>query len=83
VTAKTTEFNDSPITLVLTRRGFVKMGGALFVSLAFPVGLSVNAAESQTSLDPTLPASWLEVRSDNTILVRTGRTFNSSAIACA
>ena len=74
MTAKTTESNDSPITSVLTRRGFVKMGGALFVSLAFPAGFSVKAAESQTSLDPTLPVSWLEIRSDNTILVRTGRT---------
>ena len=50
------------------------MGGALFVSLAIPAGFSAKAAESQTSLDPTLLASWLEIRSDNTILMRTGRT---------
>jgi len=81
MSAKTTESNDSPITSTLTRRGFVKIGGALFVSLAFPAGFSVKAAESQTSLDPTLPASWLEVRSDNTILVRTGRTETGTGMS--
>src|SRR5260370_37195773 len=50
----------------LTRRGFVKTGGALFVSLGMP-GFSADAGESQPL------ASWLEIRSDNTILVRTGR----------
>src|SRR6267378_4535550 len=35
----------------ITRRGFVKMGGALFVSLSIPAGLSLHAAESPTSLD--------------------------------
>jgi len=81
MSARTTESNDSPITSTLTRRGFVKIGGALFVSLAFPAGFSVKAAESQTSLDPTLPASWLEVRSDNTILVRTGRTETGTGMS--
>ena len=51
--------------MTLTRRGFVKVGGALFVSLGFK-----GAAEDQ----PSQPlASWLEIRNDNTILVRTGR----------
>ena len=65
--------------MTITRRGFVKMGGALFVSFAIPSCLSAMAAESQTSLptnqlDPALLASWLEIRSDNTIIARTGRT---------
>src|SRR5665213_1134761 len=54
----------------LTRRSFVKAGGALFVSRGIPTGASAN----QSSLNPTLLASWLEIRNDNTILVRTGRT---------
>lgn len=50
--------------MTLTRRGFVKTGGALFVSLAItPAG---NEASQPL-------ASWLEIRNDNTILVRTGR----------
>jgi len=74
MTRKTQSVGDSPITATITRRGFVKIGGTLFVSLAFPAGLSIRAAENQTSPDPALLASWLEIRSDNTILVRTGRT---------
>jgi nicotinate dehydrogenase subunit B len=57
----------------ITRRGFVKAGGALFVSLGIPSGFSAGAAENQTSLDPGKLASWLEIRYDNTILVRTGK----------
>jgi hypothetical protein len=30
----------TPLTAPITRRGFVKMGGALFVSLSIPAGLS-------------------------------------------
>lgn len=59
-------------TLALTRRGFVKAGGALFVSFLMPTG-SVRAAQSESSLDPNQLASWLEIRSDNTIVARTGR----------
>lgn len=60
----------------ISRRGFVKTGGALFVSLALPLRFATRAAaaENSTSIDPTLPESWLEIRSDNTIVARTGRT---------
>lgn len=60
----------------ISRRGFVKTGGALFVSLALPLQFTGQraAALNPTSIDPTLPASWLEIRSDNTIVARTGRT---------
>jgi nicotinate dehydrogenase subunit B len=86
MTLKTENPSDSPITTTLTRRAFVKTGGALFVSLAIPVGFVVKASESQTSLnpnqlDPTLLASWLEIRSDNTILVRTGRTETGTGMS--
>ena len=78
---KTETCGDSQITATITRRGFVKMGGTLFVSLALPAGFPIRAAESQTSLDPALLASWLEIRSDNTILVRTGRTETGTGMS--
>jgi nicotinate dehydrogenase subunit B len=59
-------------TTEVTRRGFVKSGGALFVSLGVPIGIPVANIPDQP--DPNKLASWLEIRSDNSILVRTGRT---------
>src|SRR6202051_4644820 len=60
----------------LTRRGFVKTGGALFVGFGM-VGAdglknSAKAATTRNSLDATLPESWIEIHPDNTILIRTG-----------
>src|SRR6266481_1061337 len=78
---KTETCSDSQITATITRRGFVKMGGTLFVSLALPAGFPSRAAERQTSLDPALLASWLEIRSDNTIFVRTGRTETGTGMS--
>ena len=76
------------LTATLTRRGFVKLGGALFISIAVPVGISATAdtanaadSESNTSLDPTQLASWLEIRSDNSILARTGRTETGTGMS--
>src|SRR5438552_2065908 len=73
---KTDERETSVLGATISRRGFVKTGGALFVSLALPLQFATRAeaAGSPTSLDPTLPASWLEIHSDNTIVARTGRT---------
>jgi CO/xanthine dehydrogenase Mo-binding subunit len=66
------------IAATLTRRGFVKLGGALggglFVSLQFPALSSAIAAEVEPGAAATHLVSWLEIRQDNTILVRTGRT---------
>lgn len=81
MTVKTETANDSPITATITRRGFVKIGGALFVSLYIPGTFAAKAAESPTSLDPTLLASWLEIRSDNTIVMRTGRTETGTGMS--
>ena len=89
MTVKIEASSDSPITpftTTLTRRGFVKMGGALFVSFTFPAGFRAQTAESQASLqtnqlDPTLLASWLEIRSDNTILMRTGRAETGTGMS--
>jgi nicotinate dehydrogenase subunit B len=78
---KTATCNDPANAITLTRRGFVKMGGALFVSFALPAGFSATPAESQTSLDPTLLASWLEIRADNAIVMRTGRTETGTGMS--
>jgi len=80
---------DCPITppgATITRRGFVKMGGALFVSLTVPAGLSAEVAKVLTphhanQLNPTLLASWLEIHSDNTILARTGRAETGTGMS--
>ncbi len=66
------------IATSITRRSFVKAGGALFVSIAMPRGLSAKTdnghfPSEQNQLDPGKLASWLEIRSDGTILARTGR----------
>ncbi|HKN23600.1 MAG TPA: hypothetical protein VJX72_02040 [Candidatus Acidoferrum sp.] len=68
---------ESPLLgATISRRGFVKTGGALFVSLALPLRFAgrTEAVENPTSIDPKLPTSWLEIHSDNTIVARTGRT---------
>jgi nicotinate dehydrogenase subunit B len=74
--------NDSSLSTTITRRGFVKVGGALFVSALLPPGISfAAAAEHEGQLDPTLLASWLEIRSDNSILARTGRTETGTGMS--
>ena len=69
---KTPDSGDSPGAVTFTRRGFVKLGGTLFVSLHLPGQLSDT--EISATPDPGQLASWLEIRDNNTILVRTGRT---------
>ena len=61
--------------ITLTRRDFVKAGGALFVTLTLPKtwpGATLEAAD--TTLDATKLASWLEIHDDGTVVARTGRT---------
>jgi len=53
----------------LSRRGFVKTGGALFAGFAL-AGKHVNAED----LNPALPESYIEIHEDNTILIRTGKS---------
>jgi nicotinate dehydrogenase subunit B len=71
---------DGLLTATISRRGFVQIGGALFVSLAVPAGFSASA-ENQTSLDPSRLGSWLEIRDDHTILMRTGRTETGTGMS--
>jgi CO/xanthine dehydrogenase Mo-binding subunit len=66
----------------------MKVGGALTVGFGvFGSELfktSVQAAVAKNSLDPGLPASWFEIRADNTILMRTGRSdFGQSTVTTA
>ena len=62
----------------LSRRQFVKAGGALVVgvSLVGPDLLKGSASKVtslKNSLDPTLVSSWIEIHPDNTVLIRTGK----------
>jgi nicotinate dehydrogenase subunit B len=55
---------------MLTRRDFAKAtAGALAVSLRVPA----RAADLPVAVDPSRLEAWLEIRSDNTIVARTGR----------
>src|SRR5271169_6433009 len=79
--------NEEPVnvrTATLSRRQFVKTGGALVVGVAF-VGPSILKAQGfqapkvtgapfKNSLDPTLGSSWIEIHPDNTVLIRTGKS---------
>jgi nicotinate dehydrogenase subunit B len=76
---KTAPSTESSRSATISRRGFVKMGGALFVSIAFPVHL--RGPQQQNSLDASLLASWLEIRADNSIVVRTGRTETGTGMS--
>jgi nicotinate dehydrogenase subunit B len=73
--------NDSQAVFAptLSRRQFVKAGGALFVGfkLIGPRllwGESAKPAHYKNSLDPTLASSWIEIHPDNTVLIRTGKS---------
>src|SRR5258708_76679 len=78
---KAETLSASPLATAITRRGFVKIGGALFVSFAVPAEFCALPAENNTSLDPSQLASWLEIRGDNTILARTGRTETGTGMS--
>jgi nicotinate dehydrogenase subunit B len=63
----------------LSRRQFIKAGGALVVGFSFvgPGLLKGETAKSnitKNSLDPTIASSWIEIHADNTVLIRTGKS---------
>lgn len=67
----------------LSRRSFLKTGGALIVALGIKPGEG-SAAATTNSLDSTLPTSWIEINADNTLLIRTGKCdFGQSSIYTA
>jgi nicotinate dehydrogenase subunit B len=62
----------------LSRRQFVKAGGALVVGFKL-IGPGVFQAAAKpalfmNSLDPALGSSWIEIHADNTVLIRTGKS---------
>lgn len=61
----------------LTRRQFVKAGGALFVGFSLAgrnfLEQTAKASPGRNSLDAALATSWFEIHADNTILMRTGK----------
>jgi nicotinate dehydrogenase subunit B len=75
----TTEKPANAYQATLSRRQFVKAGGALVVGVSL-VGAELlksspaKAAAFMNSLDPTLPTSWIEIHPDNTVLIRTGKS---------
>jgi nicotinate dehydrogenase subunit B len=57
----------------LSRRNFVRTGGALLVT--FRLASAQNAQKlTAAKLNPASPESWIEIHADNTILVRTGKS---------
>jgi nicotinate dehydrogenase subunit B len=64
----------------LSRRSFVKVGGALIVSASLPSATQAAAgAEQGHTLDATKVASWLELNADGTIIARSGKTETGTA----
>ena len=61
----------------LSRRGFVRAGGALLAGFGL---VSTNSSAQNTlvekngnTLNPHLPQSWIEIHPDNTVLMRVGK----------
>ena len=72
MTGNTTDVHGA----TLSRRGFVKTGGALTVGFALAAkdGFGKDAAPvNGNSLNPAVPESWIEIHADNTILIRAGK----------
>src|ERR1700729_3948960 len=61
----------------LSRRGFVRAGGALMVGFGLVKADSTQnggaAVGSGNTLNPALPESWIEIHADNTVLIRVGK----------
>src|SRR5512143_594288 len=74
--------NEKPARIfepTLSRRQFVKAGGALVVGFSlvgpeFLKGETANPTTLKNSLDPTLITSWIEIHPNNTVLIRTGKS---------
>ncbi len=72
ISGKTTDVYGA----ALSRRGFVKLGGALTVGfgLVNSEGMAKDGAPANgNSLNAALPESWIEIHADNTILIRAGK----------
>ena len=58
----------------LSRRGFVKAGGALLATFGLAKTEAMQKTGGVHALNPALPESWIEIHDDNTILIRTGKS---------
>ena len=69
----------------LSRRGFVKTGGALMVGFSLvKADDKTGAAANGNTLNPALPESWIEIHADNTVLIRVGKPdFGQSTVFTA
>jgi nicotinate dehydrogenase subunit B len=73
--------SENPRTAIgptLSRRQFVKAGGAMVVGFKL-IGPGILKATAKpalflNSLDPALGSSWIEIHPDNTVLIRTGKS---------
>lgn len=57
----------------LSRRGLLAAGGSLAVGFAVAGRAVAAAPEAPATLDPARPASWIEIRADDTIVMRCGK----------
>jgi CO/xanthine dehydrogenase Mo-binding subunit len=75
-----TSYDTNVFGAALSRRQFVKAGGALVVGFGlagrdlFTTAQAAGSGVAKNSLNPSLPSSWIEIHPDNTILIRTGKT---------
>ncbi|MEQ1948651.1 MAG: molybdopterin cofactor-binding domain-containing protein [Bryobacteraceae bacterium] len=68
----------------LSRRGFVKAGGALLVGFGLLRASDGKADTPKNTIDPARSESWVEVHADSTVLIRTGKCdFGQSSIYTA
>jgi CO/xanthine dehydrogenase Mo-binding subunit len=58
----------------LSRRGFVKAGGALVAGFGLTRAEAWQKTGAVDALNPALAESWIEIHDDNTILIRTGKS---------
>ena len=73
---RTTDKSTDVFGAALSRRQFVKTGGALIVGVGLVGPELMNKAAAQgpagkNSLNASLPGSWFEIHADSTILMAT------------
>ncbi len=86
MTPQTTHKTTDIYGAQLSRRSLLKAGGVLAVGFSFLRGNIANAATTTgiNAFDPALPESWIEIRPDNTVLFRTGKSdFGQGSIYTA
>jgi CO/xanthine dehydrogenase Mo-binding subunit len=76
--SETTNSSTNVFGAALSRRGFVKTGGALLVGFGLTSAAGAQkatgaAAGNTNTLNSALPESWIEIHADNTILIRAGK----------